>query len=258
MALGTVYRPKLGALDSHQDDLGERWLRLAVALAAAVLAVEVLLIPFKSPRFAVREVVLRGDPRVTAMVAPRLALPQNTNFFRAPTRRLAQIAESVPAVQEATVARSFPARLVVTIGKREPVAVVRRADEAMLVDPSGVVFSVRDEWGWGLPEMVGSKLTKADIGSAAGKEQIGVLLGVLRQLGPDPRLRVARLEMASDGRIEAALEAGARVRFGDTESMDVKIRLLSAALDQLGVKRIEYIDLSNPRNAYWRQRANRS
>lgn len=258
MALSAAYRPKLGAFDSPGEDQGARRLRFAIACAAALLALEVALIPLRSPRFAVRQVVLRGDPRVTAMVAPRLALRPNTNFFRAPTRRLARLAESLPAVQHATVARHFPARLVVTVEKREPVAVVRRADEAKLVDPNGVVFSVRDEWGWGLPELVGSKLTQADIGSEAGKAQIAVLLGVLRQLGPDPRLRVARLEMASDGRIEAALEAGAQVRFGDIDNMDVKIRLLSSALDQLGVKRIAYIDLSNPRNAFWRERGSKS
>jgi hypothetical protein len=105
---------------------------------------------------------------------------------------------------------------------------------------------------------VASRLTKARIGTAGGAAQVATLLGVLRQLGPDPRLRVARLEMAGNDGIEAALESGARIRFGDTENLDVKIKLLSAALDQLGADRVEYMDLSNPRTAYWRQRTSRS
>jgi len=260
MAQGAAYRPKLGALDSQEErGPGEsRRLQLFVAAGAALLALEIALIPFKSPRFAVREIVLRGDPRVTRMVAPKVALPRNTNFFRAPVTKLAEAARKVPAVRQARVARGFPNRLVVTVERREAVAVVRRADQAMLVDPDGVVFSLPDEWGWGLPELMGTKLTHESIAGAEGKAQVATLLGVLRALGPDPRLRVARLELARDDSIEATLESGARVGFGDTEQLDVKIKLLSSALDQLGANRVEYVDLSNPRTAYWRERTHRS
>jgi cell division protein FtsQ len=260
MAQGAAYRPKLGALTAHEvgevDDT--RRLQRAVFIAAAVLALEFVLVPFKSPRFAVREIVLRGDPQVTGLVAKQVALPKGTNFFRAPVSRLAKAVRAVPAVQQARVNRSFPNRIVVTVERREAVAVMRQADEARLVDSDGVVFSVPDEWGWGLPELMGAKLTKDSIGTAEGKAEVATLLGVLRALGPDPRLRVARLGLTREGVIEAALESGSRVRFGNGEQLDVKIKLLLAALDQLGVNRVEYIDLSNPQTAYWRERTGRS
>ena len=47
-----------------------------------------------------------------------------------------------------------------TIERREPVAVVRRADVAFLIDPDGVPFTVADEWGWGLPELTGPRLAR--------------------------------------------------------------------------------------------------
>jgi cell division protein FtsQ len=260
MAQGAAYRPKLGALttrEAREVDGTER-LQRAVFIAVAALILEVVLIPFTSPRFAVREIVLRGDPPVTALAAKQALLPQGTNFFRAPVNRLAEAVKSVPAVQTARVDRSFPNRLVVTVERREAVAVMRQADETRLVDPDGVVFSVPGEWGWGLPELMGAKLTKESIGTAEGKAEVASLLRVLRTLGPDPRLRVARLGLTREGVIEAALESGARVRFGDGEQLDVKIKLLLAALDQLGADRVEYMDLSNPRTAYWRERTSRS
>jgi cell division protein FtsQ len=261
MAQGAAYRPKLGALNGREvreADDAQR-LQRAVFVAAAVLILECVLIPFTSPRFAVREIVLRGDPHVTGLVVKQVALlPKGANFFRAPVNRLAKAVRAVPAVQQARVNRSVPNRIVVTVERREAVAVMRQADEARLVDSDGVVFSVPDEWGWGLPELMGAKLTKDSIGTAEGKAEVATLLGVLRTLGPDPRLRVARLGLTRDGVIEAALESGARVRFGDGEQLDVKIKLLLAALDQLGADRVEYMDLSNPRAAYWRERTSRS
>lgn len=257
MAQGALYRPRLGAIDSREqrDIPGLRRLRLSAVCAGALLVLELVSIPFFSPRFAVREVIVRGDPRVAEQVIPKLALRGGTNFFRAPVRHLAQSAREVAAVRRAVVARSFPNRLVVTLERREAVAVIRRAEEAILVDPEGAVFTVRDEWAWGFPELVASHLTRAEVGSAAGKAQLAKLLNVLRALGPDPQLRVARLEVTDREGIEAALESGARVRLGSPQNLEVKVRLLSAVLDRLDVKGVEYIDLSDPRTAHWRPRS---
>jgi len=260
MAQGAAYRPRLGARDQQErrDGVGLRRLRLLVGLVAAALVVEALLIPFRSPRFAVREVELRGDPRVTELVAARMGLPANTSFLLAPTGLLERRAEGVPAVERAVAGRRLPNRLVVTVERREAVAVIRRAEEALLVNPEGVVFSIRDDWGWGLPELVGKNLTKEKVGTAAGRRELGELLGVLRALGPDPRLRVTRLEVAPGGEIEGELESGAKVRLGRGDQLEVKIKLLAATLDQLGADRIGYVDLRDPRATYWRPRKART
>ncbi len=260
MAQGAPYRPRLSATVSRERPAarGLRRLRLLTAGAAAALAVELLCIPFTSPRFAVREVVLRGDPKVAEQVAARVKLPADTNFFRAPVRLLEERAERVPVVARAEVVRSFPGRLMVTVERREAVAVVRRADQAMLVNPDGVVFGIRDEWGWGLPELVAPHLTKAEVGTAAGRAELAELLAVLRALGPDPRLQVARLERVGENEVEAVLDSGATVRLGGAEQMEAKIKLLAAALDRLGPDQIAYMDLSDPRAPYWRPRLARN
>jgi len=230
-------------------------LRLLTAATACLLLTELMAIPLTSPRFAVRQILVRGDLSVVRLVAPRLGLPANTNLLRAPVGLLGARVREVPAVRRVRVSRRMPNRLVVTIERREAVAVIRKAEEAVLVDPDGVMFAIPDEWGWGLPELAGSGLDQVQVNGPTGKPQALELLTVLRALGPDPQLRVRRLELISAGCVEVLLESGARVRLGRADQLETKIRLLSAALDQLDARRVEYIDLSDPRTAHWRARA---
>ncbi len=249
-----LYRPRLGASSARPTRLtGLRRLRLAACVLAVLLVLELVYIPFFSPRFAVRQIELRGDPEVAAQVAGKIVLRKNTNIFRAPVHLVRKQAESVPAVRAARVARSFlHTRMLVTLERREPMAVIRGAKEAVLVDPTGVVFSLQDEWGWGLPELTAPHLSKGDTGSAAAKSELRQLLTALRALGPDPRLRIARLVMDKSGRIDAALDSGARVRFGSSEQLPVKTKLLATVISKLGAEKIGFLDLSDPGAAYWR------
>ena len=252
MAFSEVYSPRLGAF-STPPAAGVRRLRLLAAAAAVLLAAELVYIPFHSPRFAVTAVVVRGDAPVAAQVAARIKLPANTNLFLAPTGLVKRQAEGVAAVREASVSRDWRRQLVVTVERREAMAVIRDEKQARLVDPTGVVFTIRNEGGWGFPELVAPHLQEAP-GSPEAKAEVGELLGALRALGPDPRLRIARLQMDRAGRILATLDSGGKVRFGTTEQMELKTKLLVTVLDQLGAERIEFLDLSDPWAAYWRGR----
>lgn len=231
-------------------------LRLGALLAVAALTAELVYIACSSPRLAVRQVELRGDHRVIEQASCRINLPPNTNIFRAPTRQLAEQIEAAPAVRKAHASRDFRSSLVVTLERREPVAVIRRGESAMLVDAEGVVFSLRDEWGWGLPELVGPHLTESSAHTDAAATEIGCLLAVLRALGPEPRLRVTRLTFGGDTDIEAALHSGPVAQLGGTDQLDAKARLLTETIEQLGAERVEYVNLSDPQTAYWRPRTN--
>ena len=133
-------------------------------------------------------------------------------------------------------------------------AVIRGAKQAVLIDPNGVLFTVHNEWGWGLPELVAPHLSAGDSSSAAAKAEVAGLLGAVRVLGPDPRLRVSRVVMDRDGELEVFLESGERVRLGTPDRLPAKVKLLGMALDQLGVERIDLLDLRDPSAAYWKER----
>lgn len=253
MAPGAAHRPRLGALGS--TGAGRDYapgLRRAVILVGLAFAAELLCIALASPRFAVREVVLRGDPTITRQLAQHIELPGNTSIVRAPMGLLRRQVESIPAVQQMCVSRHFPGRLIVTVARREAVAVIRRADEALLVDPTGVPFTVAGEWGWGLPALVGPHLSGERPDEDESRAEIAALLEVLHALGPDPRLRATRLVVIGDRHIEVTLDSGPRVNVGDTEQLAVKANLLAAALDQLKAERIAYLDVSDPGSAFWR------
>jgi cell division protein FtsQ len=253
MAFDATHRPALGAVRS--GELSPLWkLRLAAGVLLVVLCAEVVYIALASPRFALRTVTVRGDSQIAPMVAAGIRLPENTNMLRAPVGLVERQAESVPAVKEARVNRAFPNRLVVTVERREAVAVIRGAERALLVDRGGLAFSVPDEWGWGLPELVSPHLQEAKLGGDAGAKEIGVLLGVLRALGPEPKLRTTRLQLRPEGQIEITLDSGGTVNMGRPTELAAKSKLLEAALEQIGPERIARLDLSEPAAAFWEPR----
>jgi cell division septal protein FtsQ len=247
------HRPGLGALQpTHQRRLAQ--LRALVFLGFVFLAIEIAYIALASPRLTVREVVVRGDPAIAPMVAQAIQLPRNTTILRAPLQRVREQAESCPAVRGAEVRRAFPARIAVVFERREPVAAVRRATEAFLVDRGGVTFQVPGEWGWGLPELIGPSLASGDLAAETARAEIDTLMAALAALGPDPTLRASRLQLGADGNIEITLESGARVNLGRPENLVGKAKLLAAAVRQIGAQRIARVDLSDPASAYWEAR----
>ncbi|HUU53364.1 MAG TPA: cell division protein FtsQ/DivIB [Armatimonadota bacterium] len=255
VALDATHRPALGAVRAGGPGLLWR-LRLAAGLALALLAVELVSVVLTSPRLAVRGVTVRGGPPIAALAAAKIRLPANTNVLRAPLALVKQQAESAPAVREARVSRAFPNGLVVTVERREAIAVIRGAKRAILVDPEGVAFTVPEEWGWGLPELVGPHLGGDGVEAEAASSEIEALLAVLRALGSDPRLRVTRLQIGKDEQIEITLASAARVNLGKGQGLAVKAKLLAAAIDQIGADRMARLDLAEPTAAFWEPRGN--
>jgi len=254
--MASQHFPSLGASSSPLEPERRRLSSLSrvLRLCALGLALELVYAVLFSPRLALRRIEVRGDREVCEQVAARLRLPRNTSFFLAPTKQLARQVASVPAVRNARVARHFPGRLVVTVEKREPVAVIRSAEQALLVDAQGVVYAIRNEWGWGQPELVAPHVTPKTMSGGEAKVELARLLAVLRAFGPSPRLGVARLELDRGDEITAVLESGAQVRLGTQDQLPAKIRLLTAVLRKLGPERIASLDLSDPNGAYWRPR----
>ena len=252
MAADAAHSPRLGAVGSEADWLDR--LRTGFKLGLVLLLVEIVYIALASPRLAVREIELRGDESITREVARVLRAPTPMGMFRAPTGELAAQAQRVPAVKRARITRDLPSRLVISLERREPMAVIRQARRALLVDREGTLFTIQDEWGWGLTELVTPHSTNEAEDQADLRAEAAKLLTVMEVLGPDPRLRAARLELEQGGAIEAVMESGARVRLGGVEELPDKARLLSTLIDELGESRIEYLDLSDPDGAYWRER----
>jgi len=253
-AAGRPHPPALGA--SHpriQPEHGWLWrLRWGVRLCLLALAAEMCYALLTSPRFAIRTVELRGDENVCRELAERVQLPPGTNYFRAPTERLAQMLAGFPSVRAVRVTRDFPSRLVVTVQRREPMAVIRDGERALLVDAQGVIYTIRNEMGWGLPELVAPHLNLREAGAREAKAEAAALAAVLNALAPHPQLGVTQLRLESNGEVTAMLESGAEVKLGGREQLAEKVNLLVAVLRRIAPERIATLDLSDPDGAYWR------
>jgi len=252
-----THRPSLGAR-TRSATWPVAQLRAMSRLLVVLLVAEVVYILLYSPLLAVRRVTVLGDSRIAAEVIDAINLPANSNIVRAPLALVREQAESVPAVRMAKVKRRLPSRLIVTLERREPMAVIRGTSEAVLVDPEGVTFTVSEEWGWGLPELVGPKIASGDIISTEADAELKMTLDVVQALGPDPCLRPTRVQLTRDGEVEMTLESGPVVNLGTSQDLVTKVKLLRATLDQIEVDRIERIDLADPAAAYWEPRESRA
>ncbi len=255
-AAGRFHPPALGA--SHPRVEGEsralRALRRVMRLCALALVVELGYGLLTSPRLAIRTVELRGDENVCREVADLVRLPAGTNYFRAPTERLARAVSACPAVRAVRVARDFPNRLVVTVQRREPVGVIREGKRALLVDAQGVVYAIRNEMGWGLPELAAPHLNLREAGTREAKAEAAALVAVLNALAPYPQVGVTQVRLDRGGEVTVMLESGAEVRLGTQEQLAEKVKLLAAVLRRIAPERIATLDLSDPEGAYWRPR----
>lgn len=249
--LDALHRPGLGAVGPGPSDRPLRQLNFAAALTCVLLVAEVVYILLASPRFAVREVLVRGDARLAREVARTVSLQPNTNMIRAPVAEVKRQAETIPAVRQARVRRGFPNRVIVAVERREPVAVIRREDQALLVDREGAVFALPDESGWGLPELVAPHIESGEVAGDEAMGEVALLLSVLRALGNDPGIRATRLQLAPNGTVDILLDSGTMVSLGAAERLTAKVKLLAAALEQIGAERIARIDLAGPETAFW-------
>ena len=90
--------------------------------------------------------------------------------------------------------------------------------------------------------------------SKAAVSEIRDLLAVLQALGPDPRLRVTRLQLGATGESSSHWTLAQSLSWAQQRTLGPKARLLVAAIEQIGIERIKRLDLSIPRTAYWEPR----
>lgn len=133
----------------------------------------------------------------------------------------------LPLVRTAEVRRAWPARLVITVAERQPVAVVPAGPGGgrALVDPDGVNLGPVSDAPAGLPTL------DVDV-QRAGPASLRACLSVLRQLPARLTRRTTTVGADSPDGIRLVLRDGATVRWGDASRAGRKAEVLSALLRQ--------------------------
>lgn len=234
---------------------GRRRLRrlvLLTALAAVALAAVVVL---ESPVLDVDEIAVAGtDVLDEAVIADAAGIDFGAPMLLTDLDAAARSVESLAWVEEASVSRDLPGRVVVEVAERTPSATVSAGGATVLVDRAGRVLETGDPGtypahvssGPAFVDVVVPPDLATDLPAAGGAVPTEVLAAVsvaerLRQ-NPAGAATAVRLEptMAVD------LAGGGTVDFGDATDLDVKIEAFRTVHARVDLTCVATIDLRVP------------
>lgn len=207
---------------------------LYAALVLALVGTAVWLVFFSSV-LTVRDVAVRGNETISSVRIEAVAkAPQDRPLARVDLAAIQARVETLPVVRSASVSRSWPHTIAITIVERTPVAVVDRGAGLQAVDAGGVLFGHYATRPDDLPLV----RTAADVKSDALAEAARVVTS----LRSDIAARVDRVEVETIDRIHLRLADGRTVMWGSAEDSAEKAAVLAVLLEQ----KADQIDVSVP------------
>jgi len=155
----------------------------------------------------------------------------------------------LPWVATASVRRSWPGTVVVSVVERTPVAAIEATGDGwVLVDAGGRQLAVEREPAVDLVRVAGRPLDPAP-GVAAGDRYTGAL-HLAAAIPPSLRARIQALWPQRDGSVEASVSlpigGTATARFGDGDQLEAKLVALAAVLERADLHGVRFIDLRVP------------
>jgi cell division protein FtsQ len=205
-----------------------------VAVLSLTLAAALVWLVAASSVLAAREVTVAGQRELSSeQVRQAVAVPLGVPLIRQDLDAIARRATSLPQVASATVRRSWPDTVAVTVVEREPVLAVQRPGGYVLVDATGAAYETRN--------LVPDGVLRADADPAATALLADLAL-VAAALPTELRDQVLRLRATAADDILLELHSGATVRWGDARESELKAQIVEALL----TKRTRSIDVSAP------------
>jgi cell division protein FtsQ len=228
---------------------GARRRRWPWAVLALLVAIALTGLAAASPLLDVDDIVVEGTERTAVdEVLARSGLRTGESMLALPAGGAADRVEELPWVRSATVRRDWPGRVVVEVEERTPVAALAGGGRWLLVDedgrrlarvhrPPGGVVTIEGVGAQGEPG------TPVD-DRAAGAVEVG------RRLTPALRMRLPRVQVDPDGRLEVLLrvdeERDAVAVLGRPEGLRDKLLSLATVLESVDLRGLSRIDLRIP------------
>jgi cell division protein FtsQ len=213
-----------------------RWLVGFLLLGMVLLGGAVWLVYFSS-LLVVRSVAVSGHQQLRSeQIAAAAQVPMGTPLARQDVEAIARRATTLPAVQAASVSRTWPDTITVTVTERRPLIAVRQPGGFVLVDPEGVAFAESGS----LPD--GVLLAEVNPADRPLLQQVGMVAAALSG-GLDGQ--VSALAATDAERISLRLESGVKVNWGSAADSELKVDIVAALLQST---RARSIDVSSPHN----------
>ncbi|HEX7739846.1 MAG TPA: FtsQ-type POTRA domain-containing protein [Marmoricola sp.] len=217
-----------------------RWWRagrgrtIAIGALCAVLVVAGLWAVFFSSLLAARSVKVDGvGLRLSSRVQHVARLPEGRPLARVDLGAIKARVETIASIESASVSRSWPHTVTITVVRRTPVAVVDRGAGLQLLDRFGVVFGHVKHAG-GRPLIKAASTTDSDALAAAG----AVAGSLPRSLARE----VDYIELRTANDIELSMHNGQRVLWGSAADSDQKAAVAKVLLH----KKVDLVDVSVP------------
>jgi cell division septal protein FtsQ len=200
------------------------------------------------PVFRLHELVVTGNTRVSRdEIVARAAVDPDRNVWLMEPREIERRIEAIPYVRTARVHRRPPGRIWIDVVERRPEACVR--------DAAGHEFQVDDDLRVleevctpevGLTYDLRGSLEGAGPGTFVRDPELVTLAADARSLSPGDRYR----DFSHDGygQLQATMQDGIQIRFGDDDDLDRKQRLIAPILAELGPRTaaVRAVDLRAP------------
>lgn len=225
-------------------DRGRRRLRIVLVVAVLVVVLVGLGALTRSPALDVDQVQVRGVPAAQRDdVREAAAVAAGTPMLSVDAAGAEDRLEALPWVASASIARSWPGTVVVTVAPRRPIALVGEGSDAVQVDATGRAIRPARP-GSALPVVGGPAIEVGQVVAPGRRAVVHVLAGLPDEL----RAEVASAHASPSGTV-LELTDGIRVRWGDTGLPTAKADALAVLLEQADRQTIATIDVSVPRAA---------
>ena len=212
-----------------------RWVAVLVLAMVVALAGGAVWLVYFSDVLTVRTVSVKGNRALSpGQVVKAAKVPMEVPLARQDLDAIAQRATSLPAVEQASVSRSWPRTLTVTVVERRPVLAVRQAQGYLLVDRLGIAYEERRS----MPKRV--VLADVDVANRALLRDLGLVAAALPE---SLRGKVRTLTASDPDRITLVLKSGVRVNWGNSADSPLKAQIVQALLKR---KPESAIDVSSP------------
>ena len=214
-----------------------RWLLIASLLLGVVVLGGAVYVVYFSPLLVVRQVSVSGNQQLRAdQVVAAAQVPMGTPLALQDVDAIARRAITLPAVRAASVSRTWPDTITVTVTERRPLLAVRQPGGFALVDPEGVAFAESGSVPGGVM-LVEANPTDRPLLHDVGTVAAALPGGLGRQ--------VSMLAATDADRISLELKSGVTVHWGSAADSPLKAEIVAALLKST---KAASIDVSSPHN----------
>jgi cell division protein FtsQ len=223
---------------------------IALLFAALVVSAGLYLLARESSLFAVRRVEIEGaPPALSRQLQAAMSQFRGKSLVTLDRAAVERAALSIPAVKSVSIDRDFPNSLRVFVKREQPIAVLRRGQEAWLIAASGkVVRPFPLGRSLGLPRIWAVKTVTVSEGEPVSDREVQAALNALAPLARVGRgLRVTNV-VANEHELTLTTRSRIELRFGDASQAALKLMLAAKILPTLAPSSggVTYLDISVP------------